>query len=117
MVFARKYIDSPFSKGDILKVIHNGKTYFGKYIEIDKHGRIKAIGNGVKLSFFPNEYTKATPEEEREFNESQILRKKNQMKREIKRIRHLVSSGYVGKDHLESLIRNYEKEFGEKYEG
>jgi hypothetical protein len=109
--------EAPFEKGDILKVIYNGRTYFGFYDGIDKHGRLKAKGLGVKLAFWPKDYVKATPEEIEDIREKELIREKNRMKSYIKRVENIVSSGNAGKHHLDSAIEDYEKKFGEKYEG
>lgn len=56
-----------FKPGDLIKVEHNGKNYFGIYDKVDRKGRIKANGHGITLLFSPERYTKATKKEIEEF--------------------------------------------------
>lgn len=107
----------PFQKGDLLKAIYKGRTYFGVYDSVDVHGRIKAKGYGIKLAFFPEKYTKATPEEEERFRAEGILREKNRMKSNIERAKMYIDKGYNVQKQLDSLLQEYENKFGERYEG
>lgn len=107
---------SPFGEGDLLKVVHGRRTYFGVYNGIDKHGRIKAQGHGVRLAFSMERYTKATPEEEEIFKAEGILRDKKQMGLKIERMKYRISQGTARPFDLIELLLDYEKKFGEEYE-
>jgi len=114
---------SPFMEGDLLKVIHNGRTYFGVYAGIDKNGRIKAKGNRVKLLFNIEEYTRATPIEEENYRNESIKLEKQTMTSKIQNVQRMIERGF-DKGHqfdnillLRDLIDSYENKFGEKYEG
>ena len=108
---------SPFGEGDILKVVHHGRTYFGVYDGIDKHGRIKAKGNRARLAFGLDRYTLATPEEAEAFRKEAIERAKQRWDLQIRRVKMLLSMGSAKPEDLEKLIRDYKNTFREDYEG
>jgi len=109
--------ESPFKEGDIVKADYEGRTYFGVYDGIDKHGRIKAKGHRVKLSFGLDRYTLATPEEERAYKNEGIMIEKRRIESNIKRIKMLLSMGSAKPSDLEEILRRYKSKFGEEYEG
>jgi len=109
--------ESPFKEGDIVKADYQGRTYFGVYDGIDKHGRIKAKGHRVKLSFGLDRYTLATPEEERAYKNEGIMIEKRRIESNIKRIKMLLSMGSAKPSDLEEILRKYKSKFGEEYEG
>jgi len=109
--------ESPFKEGDIVKADYEGRTYFGVYDGIDKHGRIKAKGHRVKLAFGLDRYTLATPEEERAYKNEGIMIEKRRIESNIKRIKMLLSMGSAKPSDLEEILRKYKSKFGEEYEG
>lgn len=107
---------SPFGEGDLLKVVHAGRTYFGVYNGIDKHGRIKAKGHRVKLAFGLDKYTRATPEEEDIYRIEGLLLEKKQMRLQIERMKYKIAQGTARPFDLAILLMDYTKKFGEEYE-
>jgi len=110
--------ENPYSEGELLKAEFKGKTYLGRYKGIDRNGRIQAIGHQVKLTFSPERYTKATPEEIDIFIKQGVALEKSRRRSKIEQLKWRLDqqpNSVFLKTELEIALRNYENSFREPY--